>query len=154
MRRSARNCHSSTLHRYKAKYETNPPLQICKSSYEDAEQEKIQNRFALKTLLQQNPKSYKQESNKRRWELAMSRTRPTAWKRYTVTDLTLDGVFINKKQNEGTSNAQEENKGTPLPNPAATDQTTEKQHAYQEGKGKLAKRPLFPTTSTDPKKQT
>ncbi|GJY40370.1 DNA helicase [Tanacetum coccineum] len=44
---------------YKAKYQETPPLIVCKFPHEDIDQEKQRNRFPLKTLLEQNPQSYK-----------------------------------------------------------------------------------------------
>nr|GEV65924.1 hypothetical protein [Tanacetum cinerariifolium] len=49
----------TSRHLYKAKYEQTPPLIVCKFPYEDIEQEKQRNRLPLKTLLEQNPQTYK-----------------------------------------------------------------------------------------------
>nr|GEX23461.1 hypothetical protein [Tanacetum cinerariifolium] len=37
----------------------NPLLQVCKYRFDDPEKEKLRNRYALKTLLEQNPDSFK-----------------------------------------------------------------------------------------------
>ncbi|GJY66276.1 hypothetical protein Tco_0468514 [Tanacetum coccineum] len=47
---------------FKARYEDSPPLIICKLPYQDVQQEKIRNRFPLKTIMEQNPNSYKDVS--------------------------------------------------------------------------------------------
>ncbi|GJV75808.1 nucleic acid-binding, OB-fold protein [Tanacetum coccineum] len=44
---------------YKAKHQHNPPLIICKFPHKDVQQEKMRNRFSLKTIMEQNPHSYK-----------------------------------------------------------------------------------------------
>ncbi|GJT60745.1 hypothetical protein Tco_1004278, partial [Tanacetum coccineum] len=43
----------------KSRYQETPSLIICKFPYEDIEKEKLRNRFPLKTLMEQNPLSYK-----------------------------------------------------------------------------------------------
>ncbi|GKC37506.1 putative reverse transcriptase domain-containing protein, partial [Tanacetum coccineum] len=44
---------------FKARYEDSPPLIICKLPYQDVQQKKTRNRFPLKTIMEQNPNSYK-----------------------------------------------------------------------------------------------
>ncbi|GJV31608.1 nucleic acid-binding, OB-fold protein [Tanacetum coccineum] len=44
---------------YGAKYNQKPPLEIFKTRYKDPDKEKERNRFAISTLLQQNPDSYR-----------------------------------------------------------------------------------------------
>ncbi|GJS23374.1 hypothetical protein Tco_0452006 [Tanacetum coccineum] len=45
--------------RYKAMYQATPPLTIRKAPYEDATQEKLRNRYPLKTIMEQNPDTYR-----------------------------------------------------------------------------------------------
>ncbi|GJT34758.1 nucleic acid-binding, OB-fold protein [Tanacetum coccineum] len=47
------------LNEYKAQQEVNPPLVISKERCHDLSHEKIRNRFALSTLMQQNPDTYR-----------------------------------------------------------------------------------------------
>ncbi|GJY96968.1 nucleic acid-binding, OB-fold protein, partial [Tanacetum coccineum] len=44
---------------FKARYEDTPPLTICKYPHKDVHQDKTRNRFPLKTIMDQNPHSYK-----------------------------------------------------------------------------------------------
>ncbi|GJZ37272.1 DNA helicase [Tanacetum coccineum] len=44
---------------FKSRYQETPPLIICKFSYQDTEKEKLRNKYPLKTLMEQNPVSYK-----------------------------------------------------------------------------------------------
>nr|GEW63566.1 reverse transcriptase domain-containing protein [Tanacetum cinerariifolium] len=48
--------------RVHGKISNEPPLRICKHLFENPEQEKLRNIFPLKTLLKQNPESYKSAS--------------------------------------------------------------------------------------------
>ncbi|GJR98645.1 hypothetical protein Tco_0270819 [Tanacetum coccineum] len=45
--------------RYKAMYQATPPLTIRKAPYEDATQEKLRNKYPLKTIMEQNPDTYR-----------------------------------------------------------------------------------------------
>ncbi|GJU45670.1 nucleic acid-binding, OB-fold protein [Tanacetum coccineum] len=44
---------------FKARYEDTPPLTICKYPHKDIQQDKTRNMFPLKTIMDQNPQSYK-----------------------------------------------------------------------------------------------
>ncbi|GKD19529.1 DNA helicase [Tanacetum coccineum] len=44
---------------FKARYKDSPPLIICKLPYQNVQQEKTRNKFPLKTIMEQNPNSYK-----------------------------------------------------------------------------------------------
>ncbi|GJW38829.1 nucleic acid-binding, OB-fold protein [Tanacetum coccineum] len=125
---------------FKARYEDSPPLIICKLPYQDVQQEKIRNRFPLKTIMEQNPNSYKvvekyksTDPNKIPPEILAAQGKPGVFQFHLNTleilkELTLDVVFDLKKQDESM--------GTPSSASAATTQSMEKQEETQRGKEK------------------
>ncbi|GJZ68182.1 hypothetical protein Tco_0631422 [Tanacetum coccineum] len=129
---------------YKSMYQATPPLTICKAPYEDATQEKLRNKYPLKTIMEQNPDTY--------------RAQPDPFFRYkfkvgNMTDLTLDDVFNITNGNESVSSSSHETiPETPPSSPTATTHPANKEDQGHRAISQSAKRAPFQQPSTETKK--
>ncbi|GJV66823.1 hypothetical protein Tco_1482332 [Tanacetum coccineum] len=106
------------------------------------QQEKTRNRFPLKTIMDQNPQSYKEIRRRYRQKILAAQGKHDVFQFHLNTlgnliDLSLDVVYDIQKQYHSTSSStQEINKVTPSSASAATNQSTEEEENTQKGKEK------------------
>ncbi|GKC35783.1 zinc finger, CCHC-type containing protein [Tanacetum coccineum] len=139
---------------FKSRHQPSPPLIICKVPYQDVEQEKTRNRFTLKTIMEQNPQSDKQQllaliQTKLgttshvinvAWQQQFKETATIVWitapNMSPSSDLTLDAVFDIKTPDESAGSSEQEPAEGTTSTPVAITQSMERQPQARKEKNR------------------